>query len=74
MPIIPSPIARPTNNDNTLFCADAMSRAYVSSVRYHSCTVRPPSTMANASPFVTARNSSSSAKSADDHGEVSDSR
>ena len=68
MPMIPSPIARPTSNDNTLFCADAMSRAYVSSVRYHSCTVTPPSTIANASLFVTARNSSSSSNSADAHG------
>ena len=68
MVMIPSPIARPTSNDSTLFCADAMSRAYVSSVRYHSCTVAPPSAIANASLFVSARNSSSSSKSADDHG------
>ena len=68
VPMIPSPIARPTSNDNTLFCADAMSRAYASSVRYHWCTVTPPSTIANASLFVTARNSSSSSNSADAHG------
>ena len=50
-----------------LFCAEAVSRVYNASVRYHSWTIAPFSQIANASPSVLSMNASSGPKSAVSH-------